>query len=71
MEFPFKKAISAILIAGQISLLFTSISSYAQDNNSSIGDNYKDPDTFNNHVDRNQQQQGTLESAHSSAYSWA
>ena len=71
MEFPFKKAISGILIAGQISLLFTSISSYAQDNNSSMGETTKDPDTFNNHVDRNQQQQGTLESAHSSAYSWA
>lgn len=78
MEFPFKKVISAILIAGQISLLFTSISSYAQDNNPTMEDNYKDKDkdkdtsknTFNNHVDRNAQQQNTLETAHSSAYSW-
>lgn len=75
MEFPFKKAISAVLIAGQISLLFTSISSYAQDNNSSMSETTKNPDTskntFYNHVDKNQQQQGALESAHSSAYSWA
>lgn len=33
MDFPFKKVISSVLIVGQFSLLFTSISSYAASNN--------------------------------------